>query len=148
MKIPWLVTKVILRRRTYGTIRLSRCAAGKKEKKHRPVDPKKFARLKGYRPTQPFTWIFQGIRIEAAGTEKRVSILAGGKSLVIQRVSRSEAGNYTCLAYNLEGNQESNILNIQVQCKYFQLTTQKYKGGAAQCKLLAPVWGHWHQTNR
>ena len=31
MKIPWLVTKVSLRRRrTYGTIRLSRCAAGKK----------------------------------------------------------------------------------------------------------------------
>ena len=30
MKIPWPVTKVILRRRTYGTIRLSRCAAGKK----------------------------------------------------------------------------------------------------------------------
>ena len=34
MKIPWLVTKVSLwrrrrRRRTYGTIRLSRCAAGK-----------------------------------------------------------------------------------------------------------------------
>ena len=35
VKIPWLVTKVSLRRRrrrrrTYGTIRLSRCAAGKK----------------------------------------------------------------------------------------------------------------------
>ena len=33
MKIPWLVTKVSLqrkRRRTYGTIRLSCCAAGKK----------------------------------------------------------------------------------------------------------------------
>ena len=32
MKMPWLVTKVILwrrRRRTYGTIRLSRCAAGR-----------------------------------------------------------------------------------------------------------------------
>ena len=30
MKIPWLVTNVILwRRTTYGTIRLSRCAAGK-----------------------------------------------------------------------------------------------------------------------
>ena len=29
MKIPWLVTKVSLWRRTYGTIRLSRCAAGK-----------------------------------------------------------------------------------------------------------------------
>ena len=34
VKIPWLVTKVSLwrrrrRRRTYGTIRLSRCAAGK-----------------------------------------------------------------------------------------------------------------------
>ena len=32
VKIPWLVTKVSLwRRRTYGTIRLSRCAAGKNE---------------------------------------------------------------------------------------------------------------------
>ena len=34
VKIPWLLTKVSLwrrrRRRTYGTIRLSRCAAGKK----------------------------------------------------------------------------------------------------------------------
>ena len=34
VKIPWLLTKVSLRRRrrrrrTYGTIRLSRCAAGK-----------------------------------------------------------------------------------------------------------------------
>ena len=39
MKIPWLVTKVSLRRRrrrrrTYGTIRLSRCAAGKKPVKY------------------------------------------------------------------------------------------------------------------
>ena len=34
VKIPWLLTKVSLRRRrrrTYGTIRLSRCAAGKND---------------------------------------------------------------------------------------------------------------------
>ena len=37
--MPWLVTEVILRRRrrrTYGTIRLSRCAAGKNVYHERP----------------------------------------------------------------------------------------------------------------
>ena len=31
VKIPWLLQNVSLPRRTYGTIRLSRCAAGNKK---------------------------------------------------------------------------------------------------------------------
>ena len=52
-------------------------------------------------------------------------ILAGGKSLVLQKINREHSGNYTCIAYNLEGEQESNTVKIQVQCEYYMWVLPK-----------------------
>ena len=44
-------------------------------------------------------------------------ILISGTSLVLQRVNRSQAGNYSCVASNLEGDAESNPLTVRIRCK-------------------------------
>ena len=60
--------------------------------------------------------LLQGIRVETA-PEAGVRVLAEGKNLVLQGINRIHAGNYTCTAYNLEGEDTSNVLNIRVMCK-------------------------------
>ena len=44
-------------------------------------------------------------------------VLISGSSLVLQSVTRAQAGNYTCVASNLEGDAESNSLEIQIKCE-------------------------------
>ena len=39
-------------------------------------------------------------------------------SLVLQKVNRSSSGNYSCYATNLEGEGESNVLQLIVKCKF------------------------------
>ena len=62
----------------------------------------------------------QGIRIQSKRQEGHITarILAGGKSLVLQKIQRIHSGNYTCVAYNLEGEAVSNIVKIDVLCKF------------------------------
>ena len=47
-----------------------------------------------------------------------VRILAGGKNLVIQGIQRRHTGNYTCTAFNLEGEDTSNAFVVIVMCKF------------------------------
>ena len=49
--------------------------------------------------------------------EAGVRVLAEGKNLVLQGIRRQHAGNYTCTAYNLEGEDTSNVVNVRVMCK-------------------------------
>ena len=44
-------------------------------------------------------------------------VLISGSSLVLQSVTRAQAGNYTCVASNLEGDAESNTLEIAIKCE-------------------------------
>ena len=44
-------------------------------------------------------------------------VLISGSSLVLQSVTRAQAGAYTCVASNLEGDTESNSLGIQIKCE-------------------------------
>lgn len=44
-------------------------------------------------------------------------ILPGGNSLVLQSVTRSSAGEYSCMATNLEGKSTSRPVTLEIMCK-------------------------------
>lgn len=45
-------------------------------------------------------------------------ILPGGQSLVLQSVSKASAGEYSCMAVNIEGKSISRSVALEVMCKY------------------------------
>ena len=52
-------------------------------------------------------------------------ILSSG-SLVLQRVRRRSAGNYTCVASNVEGDTASNPVQLNVMCESRILNTSTH----------------------
>ena len=44
-------------------------------------------------------------------------VLISDNSLVLQKINKNQAGNYTCFASNLEGDTESESITIKVKCK-------------------------------
>lgn len=46
-------------------------------------------------------------------------VILSNQSLVLQGVSRSTAGNYTCVGYNTEGDGESTPFYLNVMCEYY-----------------------------
>ena len=49
-------------------------------------------------------------------------VLVSEKTLVLQQVSRAAAGSYTCKASNVEGDTNSNKVNVSIRCKCYRLT--------------------------
>ena len=45
-------------------------------------------------------------------------IISSNQSLVLQRISKVSAGNYTCTAFNSEGNGLSNHVKLNIKCKF------------------------------
>lgn len=45
-------------------------------------------------------------------------VVLSDHSLVLQSITRESAGGYTCMATNVEGRAKSNIVNLEVMCKY------------------------------
>lgn len=46
-------------------------------------------------------------------------IIVSTRSLVLQKVTRKEAGAYACKAANTKGETSSQVVNLRVQCKYW-----------------------------
>ena len=63
--------------------------------------------------------MFQYFQNRTIGQDISKGILISGNSLVLQKIRREQAGNYSCYASNLEGDTQSKYIQIQVKCKFF-----------------------------
>ena len=57
------------------------------------------------------------------GDNREGGVFISNQSLVIRRIGRHTAGNYTCIATNRMGESTSNPLHLHVKCKSLQLFT-------------------------
>lgn len=60
--------------------------------------------------------ISQNIQLQHSTTNG--VILTGNTNLALRNVSRLQAGNYTCTAFNVEGDGRSPPLHVQIVCKF------------------------------
>lgn len=70
------------------------------------------------RLTQKFTHPLSFQSLPIAHNTKRT--IMSSDNLALQAVSRFQAGNYTCVASNVEGDGESNVVELKVMCKYIR----------------------------
>lgn len=61
--------------------------------------------------------IFQGNVIQ---NNAKNGVIVQQYDLALREVSRSQAGNYTCVASNVEGDGYSNIVELKIMCEYFK----------------------------
>ena len=71
-------------------------------------------------PAPTISWNRDGSPVD---TRVRISISDDEKQLTITNVSRTDSGEYRCVANNSLGNKTSNVAILDVQCKYNVLLT-------------------------
>ncbi|KAG8185952.1 hypothetical protein JTE90_013612 [Oedothorax gibbosus] len=74
-------------------------------------------------------WRFAGQELH---TDTAAGIIVSNQSLVLQKVSRTSRGHYTCVATNSEGEGESNVVQLRVQYAPLCKPGQKVVYGAAR----------------
>ena len=52
--------------------------------------------------------------------DRAKGVIISSGSLVLQRVTRRRAGNYTCVASNVEGDRSSNAVTLEIMCEFRQ----------------------------
>ena len=70
-------------------------------------------------PIAKISWTRNGTAVNSSG---RISFSADNKQLTIMNVSRTDSGEYRCVARNSLGNATSNVATLNVQCKYIVLS--------------------------
>jgi hypothetical protein len=66
-------------------------------------------------PRRQSACLFQGKALHHNTTQ---GIIISNQSLVLQKVDRRSAGNYTCVGHNTEGDGESSPFYLNVMCTY------------------------------
>ena len=69
-------------------------------------------------PVPTISWTRDGSPVNASG---RISFQDDKKELTITNVNRTDSGEYRCVASNSLGNDTSNVVTLNVQCKYILL---------------------------
>ena len=66
-----------------------------------------------------YTCLFSVHRTQGQVVQGNVKsgVIMNQKDLALQNVKRQQAGNYSCLASNVEGDGESNVVRLTVMCK-------------------------------
>lgn len=49
---------------------------------------------------------------------QKAGIIMSTTALALQGVTRQQAGNYTCIASNVEGDGDSNTVQLKIMCKF------------------------------
>lgn len=108
-------------------------------------------RVKSRPKTENIIWIKNNLEVRQDLSEGR---LVSGQSLVLQNISRSDSGNYSCRAQNSEGRSSSNQILVKVKykpiCKSRDLETIAVGHGEqvfVPCRVSAnppEVEFHWY----
>lgn len=69
-----------------------------------------------------FVFCLQGQLIQH---NPKAGVIVSSGDLALQSVHRSQAGNYSCVASNVEGDGESNTVELKVMCKYLSVLIKK-----------------------
>lgn len=59
--------------------------------------------------------MFQG---QVMQHNQKSGVIMSNSDLAMQKVSRYQAGNYTCIASNVEGDGDSNTVQLKIMCKF------------------------------
>lgn len=79
---------------------------------------------------------FQNLVMQA---NQKAGIIISSRALALQGVTRSQAGNYSCVASNVEGDGDSNIVQLKIMCKCFVNIVIRRPASKAFLRLIARV---------
>lgn len=73
-------------------------------------------------------------------------VIISNHSLVLQKVTRSQAGSYTCEASNVEGDEVSNPVAITIMCKFLDkfdtIISSRFRGWKKKARLSSKSWAY------
>lgn len=69
-------------------------------------------------PVPTISWTTDGSPLDTNDNFTSISLSLDKKQLTITNVSRTDSGEYRCMASNILGNETSSAALLDVQCKY------------------------------